>query len=64
MRSTIIFCAALALADRAFAVNLSPPTGPTKPRSFGFEKIKRNVDNLPKLRKRADTVIQHLDNMV
>lgn len=64
MRSTIIFCAALVLADGAFAVNLSPPTGPTKPRSFGFEKIKRNVDNLPKLRKRADTVIQHLDNMV
>lgn len=64
MRSTTLFYAALALADGAFAVNLSSPTGLTKPRSFRFEKVRRNVDNIPKLRKRADTVTQHLDNMV
>lgn len=64
MRPTTLLCAALALADGAFAVKLSPPTGLTKPRSFGFEKVRRNVDNIPKLRKRADTVTQYLDNMV
>lgn len=64
MISTTLFCAILALVDGVLAINLSAPTGLTKPRSFAFEKVKKNVNNIPKLRKRADTVLQHLDNMV
>lgn len=57
------FCATLALLDGVLAVNLSPPTGSTMPRSFGFDKVKKTLDNVPKLRKRADTILQRLDNM-
>jgi len=67
MKLTGLLRAALALGGSVLALHLHPPAeNAGKTLSFGFEKVKRNVDNIPRLRKRASpsTVRQLLDNLV
>ena len=67
MKFTGLLRAALALGGSVLALHLHPPAeNAGKTLSFGFEKVKRNVDNIPRLRKRASpsTVRQLLDNLV
>ncbi|RPB05778.1 acid protease [Choiromyces venosus 120613-1] len=58
-----LLCAALAFGGNVLAIHLHPRSeDKAKTLSFGFEKVKRNVENIPRLRKRSSTVLQRLDN--
>ncbi|KAG0637706.1 aspartic peptidase domain-containing protein [Tuber brumale] len=66
MKFTGLLCAALAFLGGTLALHLHPPSESAgKTLSFGFQKVKRNVDNIPRLRKRdsSSTVRQRLDNL-
>ncbi|PWW80347.1 acid protease [Tuber magnatum] len=66
MKLAALLCAALAYWGSVLALHLHPPSeGAGKTLSFGFQKVKRNADNVPRLRKRdsSGTVRQRLDNL-
>jgi len=69
---SFIICAAL-LLTKVLAVeqpDINPTIGEgsfTRPRSFKFEKVNKNPLNIPRRQrhqKRADTVLQRLENQV
>lgn len=65
----LLFPEALALeaSDSLPDAPQTATTSSTRPRAFKFEKVNNNPLNLPRklrLRKRAETVLQHLDNQV
>jgi len=67
MKFTALLCAALAFGGNVLALHLHPRSeNAGKTLSFEFQKVKRNIDNIPRLRKRASTstVRQLLDNLV
>jgi len=66
MKFTALLCAALAFGGNVLALHLHPRSeNAGKTLSFEFQKVKRNVDNIPRLRKRASTstIRQLLDNL-
>lgn len=65
MRCIALLFAVLALRDASLAIDLHSPSGKTRSLSFGFQKVKRNIEGYPKrLLRRDNSVLQLLDNQV